>query len=120
MRFLGNMGISPVTIEFLRSNGHEAKRLHEEGLDTLPDPDILAMARAEGSILLTSDLDFGQLAVESQTTLPAVIIFRLEDMRPENVNRYRLRIITEHSAELEKGAILSVSEKSIRIRPLPL
>lgn len=120
MRFLGNMGISPLTIAFLRTNGHEAKRLHDEGLDTLSDPEILTKAISEGSVLLTNDLDFGQLAVENRSALPTVIIFRLDDMRPDNVNRYLLRIIQEHRADLEQGVIISVSEKSIRIRHLPL
>lgn len=53
MRFLGNMGISPRTIEYLRACNHDASHLHEEGLDTLPDSVILEKARAEGAILLT-------------------------------------------------------------------
>ncbi len=120
MRFLGNMGISPLTIAYLRANGHEAKRLHEEGLDTLPDPEVLEKARTEGSILLTSDLDFGQLAVESRLRSPSVIIFRLENMRPESVNGHIRRVIASHEKDLESGCIISVSEKWIRVRRFPL
>ncbi len=82
MNFLGNMGISPVTIEYLRSLGHQTKRLHEEGLDELPDSEILEKARAEECILLTNDLDFGELAIASRSALPSVIIFRLRDIVP--------------------------------------
>jgi predicted nuclease of predicted toxin-antitoxin system len=114
------MGISPVTITFLRNLGHDAKRLLEEGLERLPDPEILEKARRESSILLTSDLDFGELVALSKSHLPSVIIFRLENMSAENVNRYLLRIIDEHAADLEQGAILSVSEERIRVRRLPI
>jgi predicted nuclease of predicted toxin-antitoxin system len=120
VKFLGNMGISPVTIRFLQMQGHDAKRLLEEGLERLPDPDILEKARAEQCILLTSDLDFGALVAASHTQLPSVIIFRLNDMRPVNVNRYLVRILADHAADLERGAILSVSEGRIRVRHLPL
>lgn len=41
MRFLANMGISPVTVAFLRQAGHDAVHLHEEGLHTLPDSQVL-------------------------------------------------------------------------------
>lgn len=47
MKLLGNMGISPKTIEYLRSLGYEAKRLIEEELERLPDDQILEKARAE-------------------------------------------------------------------------
>jgi predicted nuclease of predicted toxin-antitoxin system len=120
MKFLGNMGISPRTIEFLRALGHEAKRLHEERLDQLPDSDILQKARAEESILLTNDLDFGELAIASPSPLPSIIIFRLRDMRPETVNAYLARILDTHGADLQRGAVISVTEGQIRVRRLPL
>ncbi len=41
-------------------------------------------------------------------------------MRPDNVRRYLEQIIRAHRAELEQGAILSVTEAQIRLRPLPL
>jgi len=61
MRFLADMGISPKVVELLRSQGHEALHLHEEGLGQLPDVDILKKARKEGRIVLTHDLDFAEL-----------------------------------------------------------
>jgi predicted nuclease of predicted toxin-antitoxin system len=42
MRFLADMGISPRTVVFLQGLGHDATHLHDEGLDRLQDPAILA------------------------------------------------------------------------------
>ena len=61
MRFLSDMGISPKTVTFLQNFGYDAIHLHEMGLDKLPDSDILEKSVNEGSILLTHDLDFGEL-----------------------------------------------------------
>lgn len=61
MKLLCNMGISPKTVAFLRSQGHEAKRLLEENLERIADANILDKARLEQSIVVTSDLDFGEL-----------------------------------------------------------
>jgi predicted nuclease of predicted toxin-antitoxin system len=47
MKFLADMGISPGTVDFLRRLGYDTVHLHEERLDRLPDPDILATARRE-------------------------------------------------------------------------
>ena len=53
------LGISPRGVAALRQQGHDALHLQEQDLGDMPDPEILAKARAEGRILLTFDLDFG-------------------------------------------------------------
>ncbi len=120
MRFLADMGISPASVNFLRALGHDAVHLHELGLDRLPDPEILAKAQQEGRVVLTSDLDFGNLLAASGERLPSVIIFRLQDMRPANVNRHVREAIEKHSDALAGGAVFSVAEGRIRIRLLPI
>lgn len=120
MKFLGNMGISPKTIEYLRSLGYEAKRLLEEGLERLPDEMILEKARVEHCIVLTSDLDFGNLLAASGASSPSVVIFRLDNMRAENVNEFLLQVIEQHADILEQGAVISVGDRRIRVRRLPI
>lgn len=120
MRFLADMGISPKTVAFLRGLGHESVHLHEQGLDRLPDADILEKARLEGCVLLTHDLDFGELVAASGARLPSVVIFRLGSMRPERVNHYLRSVITQRGDALEQGAIISVAEAQVRVRRLPL
>ena len=120
MRFLADMGISPKTVEYLGSLGHDAVHLHTEGLDRLPDSDILTKARDERRVLLTHHLDFAELIAASQPSTPSVIIFRLQNMRPKQVNRYLHGIISQYQRELEQGAVVSVREGQIRIRTLPI
>jgi predicted nuclease of predicted toxin-antitoxin system len=114
------MGISPVTVAFLRQAGLDAVHLHEEQLDKLPDSEILDKARTEGRVLLTSDLDFGDLLAASGEALPTVVVFRLRSMVPENVNRHVTMLLAQHSAELEQGVVVSVAEDHIRTRRLPI
>ena len=120
MKFLLDMGISPKTVDFLRNLGYDAIHLHDLESDRSTDPAVLQMARNEGRILLTHDLDFGELIAASGADTPSVIIFRLRNMNPRNVNRFLKGIITEHRKALEKGAIVSVTEGQVRIRLLPL
>jgi len=114
------MGISPVTVTFLRNLGHEAVHLHELELDRLPDLDILARARREGQILLTSDLGFGDLLAHSGAGLPSVIIFRLSNMRPASVNAHLDLALRQFADDLAAGAILSVTDRRVRVRRLPI
>ena len=120
MKFLADMGISPKTVAFLQSLGYDASHLHDQGLHRLQDPAILEKAKNEGWVLLTHDLDFGELIAASGASLPSIVIFRLRNMRPERVNRHLHGIIAQHQDSLEQGAILSVTEGQIRVRLLPL
>ena len=120
MKFLADMGISPRIVDFLQQLGHQAVHLQQQGLHKLKDPQILEKARNEERILLTHDLDFGDLLAASGAGLPSVVIFRLRNMRPEHVNRYLLKIISQYSEALEKGIIITVTEGRIRMRNLPL
>ncbi|MBM4083824.1 MAG: hypothetical protein FJ272_03460 [Planctomycetes bacterium] len=120
MRFLADMGISPDTVAFLRSLGHDAAHLHEQRLHRLDDPGILQKARDEGRILLAHDLDFGELMAASGGKLPSIIVFRLRDMRPDRVNHSLDRVIAAHHELLARGVIVSVSEARIRVHELPV
>lgn len=77
------MGVSLTTVEALRAAGHDAVHLREEGLIRLPDPDIVAKALAESRIVLTFDLDFGDILAIARTAAPKVVIFRLQTRRRE-------------------------------------
>lgn len=120
MRFLVDMGISPASVRFLRDLGHDVVHIHEQGLDRASDAEILEKARYEGRIVLTHDLDFGDLLAASGAVLPSVIIFRLPIMRPETVSRYLEVLLEGYAAELARGAIVSVGERRIRLRLLPI
>jgi predicted nuclease of predicted toxin-antitoxin system len=120
MRFLADMGISPITVDFLCNLGHDAVHLHAQSLDRLSDPMILEKARLENRIMLTHDLDFGELAAASSASLPSVIIFRLRSMRPEHVNGYLHSVILQYAKTLRDGAIISVTEGFVRVRNLPI
>jgi hypothetical protein len=42
VKFLADMGVSPLTVAFLRKIGHEATRLPEVGLERRSDADVIA------------------------------------------------------------------------------
>lgn len=119
MKFIANMGISPDTVTFLQKLGYAAIHLDKAGLGRLPDSQILAKAYAEGYVVLTHDLDFGDLMAASGAIAPSVVIFRLRNMRPESVNRF-LQVIERFQVEHERGAVITVTEGNIRVRELPI
>ena len=44
MKFLADMGISQTTVNWLKEAGHEAVHLREEGLQKMPDTEIIEKA----------------------------------------------------------------------------
>ncbi|MCC7201110.1 MAG: DUF5615 family PIN-like protein [Nitrospirae bacterium] len=120
MKFLADMGVSMSTVLALREHGHEAVHLREENLGRLPDGAIMEKARREGRIVLTFDLDFGDILAASAQTLPSVIIFRLHNQIPSSVTPKLLKVISKRSNELAEGAIIIVEDARYRLRRLPL
>ena len=114
------MGISPLTVAFLRSHGYEAAHLLEQGLERLPDSEIVDKARREGRVLLVHDLDFGELVAASGDILPSVITFRLRNMHPDQVNIALQAVLNHHLEAIKLGAMISVTEGQIRVRRLPV
>ena len=120
MKFLADMGISPKTVTFCKVLEQDIVHLHEQGLDRMADFDILEKSLCEKRILLTHDLDFGELIARSRARLPSIIIFRLRNMSPEKVNLHLHEIISKHQDALQQGVIISVTEGQIRVRLLPI
>ena len=61
MRFLADAGISPRTVEFLTRLGHQVVHVRTLGMQRAADAEIVERARADFSVVLTFDLDFGEV-----------------------------------------------------------
>jgi predicted nuclease of predicted toxin-antitoxin system len=114
------MGLARSTADFLRTLGHDAVHLREQGLQRLDDLGIVDKARSEGRVILTHDLDFGRIIALSHSHLPSAITFRLSDMQPRQVNYYLAEVLNRFAGQLESGALVSVNERAIRVRLLPI
>jgi len=114
------MGVSLTTMEALRAANHDAVHLRDEGLIHLPDPEIAAKAMAECRIVLTFDLDFGDILAAAHSAAPSVVIFRLRNQTPAAVNPRLFRVIEDCATELASGAIVIIEDDGFRIRRLPI
>jgi len=61
MRFLADAGISPKTVEFLIRLGHQADHVRALGLERSPDRTLVERANADSLVIVTFDLDFGDI-----------------------------------------------------------
>jgi predicted nuclease of predicted toxin-antitoxin system len=120
VRFLADMGVDLRVVEWLRRHGHDAVHLRHEGLHRALDEQVFAKALAEDRIVLTFDLDFGDLAALTRERTARVILFRLENTRAAHVIERLGAVLAASSEALSRGAILIVEEARHRIRFLPI
>ena len=120
MKLLADMGVSQTVVKALGQMGYDAKHLRDEGLQCLPDPLIIEKAKLEERVILTFDLDFGDLMAASKADLPSMIIFRLKNTSPQFVLNRLQNILENCAEELNVGAVVIVSDERYRVRRLPI
>ncbi len=120
IRFLLDMGLAQSTGEFLRSLGHDAVHLRDQGLQRLPDDQIVIKAKDEKRTIITHDLDFGRIVALSRDTVPNIVTLRLTDMTPARVNDALKTVPSDAARLLEGGALVTVTDGGIRVRTLPV
>ena len=121
MRLLADVHISPRTVRFLRGLGHDVVRVGREYLrSTASDAEIVAAAIADGRIIVTQDLDFSAIVALSGLVRPSIVLLRLVTAKIETVNDVLERALPMIESDLAAGALVTVEEKQVRVRRLPL
>jgi predicted nuclease of predicted toxin-antitoxin system len=119
-RILMDQGLPPRAGNILRERGWDAVHTRDVGLRQAPDEEILARAYAEGRVVVTLDRDFPQLLALSGASLPSIVLIRQERLRAPALAELLMSVWGEHEDALDKGIIISVAARAIRLRPLPL
>jgi predicted nuclease of predicted toxin-antitoxin system len=120
MRLLADLNISPRTVAFLRSLGHDVIRVNEILLATASDIAIIKKAIEERRTVVTQDLDFTAIVSLSGKNVPSVITLRLSSSRVEKVNAILQQILPTIEKAVTDGAVITVQDTNIRRRLLPL
>jgi predicted nuclease of predicted toxin-antitoxin system len=98
----------------LRHRGHDITVIGHDYPRQLTDEDVLAIACAEQRVLITNDLDFGNLIVRQGLAHAGVILLRLEGL-PFATKLARLETVLREHADAPRAFIV-VTETAARIR----
>lgn len=120
MKLLLDMNVSPIWVELLNDAGHHAWHWSQVGEISESDENIAIWARANNQVVISNDLDFSKLLASTGDTTPSVIQLRLGRNDPKKMVGLVVLAISNSTAELESGAILTVDHKSRRLRILPI
>ena len=86
----------------------------------MPNGEIFVKALSEDRVVLTSDLDFGEIAAALKDTAGKVVLLRLQNSRAANVTRRLSSVLSRVERDLAAGAVVIVEESWHRVRPLPI
>ncbi len=120
MRILADVHISPRTVEFLRSLGHDTVRVSDALAPSAADDEIVAEAIRDRRVILTQDLDFSAIVALSGRAVPSVVSLRLTSSRIETVNARLDQLLPVIEPDLMHGTLVTVEDARIRTRKLPL
>jgi predicted nuclease of predicted toxin-antitoxin system len=122
LKFLIDNAVSPAIAAHLRIAGHDAIHVRDCGLGSARDELILERAAIEGRILVSADTDFGDLLAETGAARPSVVLFRRTSGKPvEEIGLLSATLRHKDVQDaLERGCIVVVEPKKIRIRALPI
>jgi predicted nuclease of predicted toxin-antitoxin system len=120
MRLLLDQGLPRSAAGLLHNQGIDAIHVGEIGLATAEDVAILAYSRQEQQVVVTLDADFHALLALSHAHTPSVVRIRIEGLRGEALAALLQQVLEQCSEELTLGAVVTVQERRLHIRRLPL
>ncbi len=121
MKLLVDNAISPIVSDGLKKEGFDAIHVREIGMQSASDYEIFQVAIQEERIIISADTDFGALLAIYKKTKPSFLLLRKgKYTKPMQILLLLLDILPKLEDELEKGTVITVTEKKIRIRYLPI
>lgn len=76
-------------------------------------------AAGEGRVVLTFDLDFGEILATTGERGVSVVVFRVRDTRTERVIERLHDVLEQSSDAVRDGAVIVVEDAQHRVRRLP-
>ena len=120
MRLLLDQGLPRTAADLLRQAGIDAIHVGEIAYTTAADADILQRGRDDERVVVTLDADFHMLLALTAATTPSVIRIRIEGLRADALAALLQSVVSQCTDDLVEGAAVSVQERHLRIRRLPI
>jgi predicted nuclease of predicted toxin-antitoxin system len=117
MKFLLDENADFPLVRVIEDLGHEVTAIARHYPSALKDREVLAIALREQRILITNDLDFGELIFHHRLPHAGIILFRLGEEDLATKTAWLKYVIEYHAHELDQ--FLVISERGVRVRRTP-
>jgi predicted nuclease of predicted toxin-antitoxin system len=120
VKLLIDMNLSPRWVDPLRVAGHDAVHGSMLGSATATDRDIMQFARENDCVVLTHDLDFGDILAATGGAKPSVVQIRSNGLGVARIGAQVIGGLALCAEELAAGALVTIDATRTRVRLLPL
>jgi predicted nuclease of predicted toxin-antitoxin system len=120
MKLLLDQGLPRSTVASLALVEIESIHVSEAGLSEASDSRVLEYARNNALVVVSLDADFHALMAISGSDNPSVVRIREEGLKADDLAQLLHGVLDRCGEQLEKGALVSVTTRRLRIRTLPL
>ena len=121
LSFLADENISPETAAHLETLGYPCHSLRRDGPWQLSDREIVSLAKRQRYIILTHDLDFGEIYYFAETGQVGILVLRLRQQTVEVVNHVLQRFLQSGALNEERlqQSLVILSETTYRVHQGP-
>jgi predicted nuclease of predicted toxin-antitoxin system len=119
-RVLLDQGLPQSASSLLRAAGWDATHVRELSMQEAADTSILEHALRDSRVIVTLDRDFPQILALTSASRPSVILIRRQHVRAPELLALLQSAWVENEPALERGCVLIISSRSVRLRPLPI
>lgn len=121
MKFILDANLSPRLSAELNAAGCDTQHVAELGLLRASDIEIIDFAKKHRTVVITADVDFGNLLMKHRLRKPSIItVRRVERLSVAELFELLMSAINTNRSLLRRGGIIVVEPGSIRRRTLPL
>jgi len=121
MRFLIDESLSPRIAVMFREAELDAVHVLEMGLGGATDETIAEVALEQGRSIVSADSDFATMLALSGDAAPSLVLLRSSDrLKPTDQGALLLAHLPGLAADIDLGAVVSLSSRHVRVRRLPI
>lgn len=121
MKFILDANLSPRLSAELNAAGCETQHVTELGLLQASDIEIIYFAKKHRAVVITADVDFGNLLMMHRLRKPSIITVRqVERLNVAELFELLMSAINTNRSLLHRGGIIVLEPGRVRQRALPL
>lgn len=119
VKLLLDANLSPKTRKYLEEKfNFNVIDLITEDKHGLTDEKVVKFAKKEKRVIITFDLDFGEIYYLSEKGKVGIIVLRIQDQRVESVNKVLDKFFQKEADNIDLGkSLVVIDENKIRITP---
>lgn len=120
IRLLLDQGLPRTTGKLLSTAAWDVIHVGDIGLGRATDQQILDYAKSDNRVCVTLDADFHALLAIADASGPSVIRLRKEGLHASALAGLLMTVWPHIETHVIDGAMITITEKSIRVRGLPI